>query len=194
MCNLRRIQQRLNEAARVMWENAKERMIDDFRADTFGIHRFCDFFLDHRFNQFQPALLPPERPAYNHKKLKLAGFPDDLIPERYLCEIESSLMDNPVAIPTPKTGEPHYWDRGSLNRWLSRSSVNPYTRKHLEVADTKPNPDLAKEIDQWVTIVVEEMKKIRACKTTFETKDFEEIVTKANKILSSSERKACVLK
>lgn len=92
----------------------------------------------------------PSRPAMpeprNEQRLEALGFPMDLIPEKYRCEMMSTVMDNPVKLPV--TGQ--VCDGRAVLESLSRKPENPYNRQPMRMEEAKPDLALRSEISRYV--------------------------------------------
>jgi hypothetical protein len=89
--------------------------------------------------------------ASNSQRLEKAGFPDEFIPEKYLCALLNVVMDNPVSLPNKgKRAELVICDRSSLLGSLDQKPVNPFTREAMQMGDAREETGLRDEIKKYV--------------------------------------------
>ncbi len=91
-------------------------------------------------------------------KLKAINFPDDLIPENYLCNIAARLMSHAVTDPRT-TG---VFDRTSILMHLSQSPIHPMSRTLLTPEMLEPLPTLSAKIKLFVAIITTGIKNAEA--------------------------------
>lgn len=87
------------------------------------------------------------------RKASLAGGPDAFseessVPEEFLDPILNVLMKDPVILPDSKVT----LDRKTIQRHLSVSATDPFSRCQLKEEDLIPNKDLKKKVDEWLTL------------------------------------------
>jgi len=77
-----------------------------------------------------------------------ATMEEDLgeIPDEYLCPIMSTLMRDPVILPSSKQNI----DRATISAHLLTNPRDPFNRAALRIEDVIPNGKLKAEIDAWV--------------------------------------------
>ena len=77
-----------------------------------------------------------------------ATMEEDLgeIPDDYLCPIMSTLMRDPVILPSSKQNI----DRATISAHLLTNPRDPFNRAALRIEDVIPNGELKAEIDTWV--------------------------------------------
>ncbi|CAF0817504.1 unnamed protein product [Brachionus calyciflorus] len=76
-------------------------------------------------------------------KMDEANFED--APEEYLDPIMSSLMEDPVLLPSSKK----IVDRSTISRHLLSDQTDPFNRSPLTLQEVIPASDLKKEIEEW---------------------------------------------
>lgn len=109
----------------------------------------------------RPAPEAPRAPLpepQNEQRLNDLGFPMDLVPEKYRCEMMNTVMDNPVKL--PETGQ--ICEGRAVLEALQRKPENPYNRKPMRMEEAKPESALRGEISRYVnaaTIGVENRRQ-----------------------------------
>ena len=74
---------------------------------------------------------------------------DDLVdkaPEEFLDPIMSSVMTNPVVLPSSRVTV----DRSTIARHLLSDQTDPFNRSPLTMEDVLPNPELKDRIQRWI--------------------------------------------
>ena len=71
-----------------------------------------------------------------------------LVPEEFLDPILNVLMKDPVILPDSKVT----LDRKTIQRHLTVSPTDPFSRCELKEEDLIPNRDLKKKVEEWLTL------------------------------------------
>ncbi|HSW70783.1 MAG TPA: U-box domain-containing protein [Gammaproteobacteria bacterium] len=101
------------------------------------------------YNRKKP--LSPSQAPTNDQRLHAVKFPDDLIPEAFKCELLSTVMDNPVRLPTTN----QICDGKAVLAALTHKPENPFNRQAMKIEDAKPELELRNKIALYVDQVVE---------------------------------------
>lgn len=67
-------------------------------------------------------------------------------PDEYLDPIMSSLMADPVILPSSRVTV----DRSTIARHLLSDQTDPFNRSPLTMDQVKPNTELKEEIEKWI--------------------------------------------
>lgn len=103
--------------------------------------------------QFSLQPTPFHPSLHQHgQNLEAAGFPEDLIPEKFKCAITNKIMSIPVELPTKQI-----CDGASLLERLMYKPVNPFSDKDaMEPEDAKPAVNPSKtSIDAYVAAILQ---------------------------------------
>lgn len=87
-----------------------------------------------------------ERVAHKAKEYKASEEATAEAPEHYLDPIMSTLMTDPVILPSSKQTV----DRTTIARHLLSDQTDPFNRSPLSMDQVIPNKELAEEIKQWL--------------------------------------------
>ncbi len=92
-------------------------------------------------------------PVPHQLLLEALGFPLDLVPEKYKCELMSSVMDEPVKLPAT----PQICEKNTILQVLRSKSENPFNRQPMELKDMISMPSLENEISIYITAIREDV-------------------------------------
>lgn len=119
-------------------------------------------------------------PAINESKLKDVGFPLELVPDQFISQLSSTVMDNPITIPTSSKIE-YKWDQFDLDQWNKQSRTtrqgkteNPYDIKQ-GLDRVEPDLELKFKIERFVNFVIEAINKKKSLGEVLTKKDYENI-------------------
>lgn len=92
-----------------------DKLIADTRANPASTWAILNRRMPQQFFNYQKS---------NQIKLAEVDFPVGLIPDKYLCESNETIMDNPVRLPDTD----HIWDKNSVLQHLqhSKNRIHPY--------------------------------------------------------------------
>ncbi|MDP3267904.1 MAG: hypothetical protein Q8M40_02530 [Legionella sp.] len=87
----------------------------------------------------------------NHETLYQCNFPDDFIPDEYLCVLSSQIMDTPV-YDTRTTNT--FFDKNKFNESVKEKGVNPYTQVAVTAQNIVVDESLKNKIENFMAKVI----------------------------------------
>ena len=84
----------------------------------------------------------------NAQKLTDLNFPEESVPEKYLCPLSLSIMSDPVYFENDSTTQ--RFERTWILKWLTEKGTHPVTRKAFESSALKSDNGLKLEIDGFL--------------------------------------------
>lgn len=87
----------------------------------------------------------------SHAILYQCNFPDEYIPDEYLCLLTGQIMDEPCC---DKNIPDQFFDKNKLFKALSNTGKNPYTKTPLSNEDVITNEKLSEKIKNFLRKVI----------------------------------------
>ena len=111
-----------------------------------GLQRPTELQMEHIVSIIDLVENISEKDRANHDAAALSDRPS--VPEEFLDPILNVLMKDPVILPDSKVT----LDRKTIQRHLTVSSTDPFSRCQLKEEDLIPNGDLKKKVEEWLTL------------------------------------------
>lgn len=107
----------------------------------YSIEKFKDWYARNAANA-----KPVDMKNLDYKMIPDEHHDDDIF-NQFICPITFCPIRFPVTAPNKVGGPDHHFERAAIVEWLSKSKINPLTKKPLHLRDLKENDDMRQIIE-----------------------------------------------